>query len=87
MAILEGAGVALCVSEGESLDTPRRATAGFCYVRLRKDRYTDAELADWRTWMKAQTAKGRDVFAYLKHDETGVSPERALRLLSGAHGR
>jgi uncharacterized protein YecE (DUF72 family) len=87
MAILEGAGVALCVSEGESLDTPRHATAGFCYVRMRKDHYTDAELADWRAWIKTQTADGRDVFAYLKHDEQGTSPEDALRLLSGGRRR
>ncbi len=83
MTILESAGVALCVSEGEKLDTPRRATASFCYVRLRKAEYTDAELADWREWIEARAAEGRDVFAYLKHDEAGSSPEHALRLLGG----
>jgi uncharacterized protein YecE (DUF72 family) len=80
-ARLADAGVALCVSEGEKIDPPRVATAPFCYVRLRKEGYTDAELTTWRGWIDARLAEGRDVFAYLKHDETGESPERALRLL------
>ena len=78
---LAGAGIALCVSEGEDLDTPRMPTAPFSYVRLRKPEYTDSELAVWREWIHAELEAGRDVFAYLKHDEKGESPERALRLL------
>ncbi len=54
------------------------------YVRLRKDEYSDEELADWHAWMAEQATRGRDVFAYLKHDEEGTSPEYALRLLAGS---
>jgi uncharacterized protein YecE (DUF72 family) len=78
---LADASVALCVSEGEKLDTPRRATGAFCYVRLRKDAYTDEELADWRNWIDEQLAANLDVFVYLKHDKSGASPEQALKLL------
>ncbi len=85
MAILRNAGVALCVSEGDKLETPREATAGFCYARLRKEEYTDEELAVWRSWIEEQLEGGRDVFAYLKHDEEGASPEYALRLLEGMY--
>ncbi len=80
---LDRAGVALCVSEGEKLDTPRLATGGFGYARLRRDGYSDAELADWHEWLEGRTREGFDVFVYLKHDEAGESPERALRLLEG----
>jgi uncharacterized protein YecE (DUF72 family) len=82
--ILTDAGAALCMSEGDKLDTPRVAAGGFVYARLRKDEYGDAELADWHSWMKGQAEAGRDVFAYLKHDEEGESPEYALRLLAGS---
>lgn len=78
---LSEAGAALCISEGEKLDTPRVATARFCYLRLRKDGYSDDELHDWRRWISGQLTAGRDVFAYLKHDQEGVSPAHALRLL------
>ena len=81
--LLAGSGVALCVSEGETLDTPRVATGKFCYVRLRRDEYSDEELADWRGWASSQLESGREVFVYLKHDEEGTSPEYALRLLQG----
>ncbi len=81
--LLADSGVALCVSEGDRLDTPRIATGRFVYARLRKDDYSDEELADWHGWMAEQAGTGRDVFAYLKHDEQGVSPEYALRLLAG----
>ncbi len=83
MGILSNAGVALCISEGEKLDTPRQATGRFCYIRLRKDEYAADELADWHGWIEGQLQEGRDVFAYLKHDEEGTSPEYALRLLEG----
>jgi uncharacterized protein YecE (DUF72 family) len=82
--ILSESGAALCISEGDKLDTPRVATGRFVYARLRKDEYSDEALADWHTWMSEQAAAGRHVFAYLKHDEEGTSPEYALRLLAGA---
>lgn len=84
--ILSRSGISLCVSEGDKLDTPRVATGRFVYARLRKDDYSEAELVDWHSWMSEQAAAGRDVFAYLKHDEEGTSPELALRLLAGGRG-
>jgi len=83
---LRDVGVALCISEGEELDTPKVATGPFLYLRLRKEDYGDGELADWRAWIAGQLEEGRDAFVYLKHDEKGVSPERALRLLQGLPG-
>jgi uncharacterized protein YecE (DUF72 family) len=82
--LLSDAGAALCISEGDQLDTPRLATGRFAYARLRKDEYGEDELAGWHAWMAEQAATGRDVFVYLKHDEEGASPEYALRLLSRA---
>jgi uncharacterized protein YecE (DUF72 family) len=73
--------VALCIAEGETIETPPVATAGFAYLRLRKESYEVQELARWRAWIDERLAQGLDVFAYLKHDEAGVSPEVALRLL------
>ena len=76
------AGATLCISEGEELDTPKVATGPFSYLRLRKKEYSDADLTAWRGWVDERVGEGKDVFVYLKHDEEGVSPERALRLLN-----
>jgi uncharacterized protein YecE (DUF72 family) len=78
---LRDAEVALCVAEGEKIETPPLATASFAYVRLRKESYEAKELRRWRHWIEERLDDGQDVYAYLKHDEAGVSPELALRLL------
>ena len=44
--LLRQHGVALCVAEGESLESPLVATADWGYVRLRRDEYPDAPLVD-----------------------------------------
>jgi uncharacterized protein YecE (DUF72 family) len=79
---LRDAGVALVQSEDDKLETPREPTAGFCYVRLRKDHDAD-DLSDWRTWIDARREEGRDVYVYLKHDDGGASPEPTIRALGG----
>lgn len=81
---LRDASAALCVAESDEAATPREATAQFVYVRLRKTAYTDAELADWRRWLKEQTGEGREGFVYVKHDEAGQGPQIARRLLEGS---
>ncbi len=81
MTLLVDFGTALCVSQGDTLEPPRIATAPFTYVRLRKDHYDAAELGDWRQWISQRLAEDRDVYVYLKHDGTGESAKTALDLL------
>jgi len=73
--------VALVQSEDEKLAAPRVATAGFCYLRLRLRDYTPEQLEDWRGFIEARRGEGRDVYAYIKHDEGGRSPEPWIRVL------
>jgi uncharacterized protein YecE (DUF72 family) len=71
-------GAALCVAEGEALESPLAATADWGYVRLRRDDYPDAVLEEWAKRIRAQP--WNDVFVYLKHDE-GNAPSFARRLV------
>jgi len=82
-ALLGDAGATLCLSEGEDLDTPRVSPGPFSYLRLRKQEYMEEELDSWRRWIAGRLDEGRDAYVYLKHDEGGASPERALRILEG----
>lgn len=77
---LSDAGVALCLAEADELAPPRVVTADFAYLRLRKERYSEAELTGWSGWIDERLSEGRDVFAYIKHDEGGVAAEYAERL-------
>jgi uncharacterized protein YecE (DUF72 family) len=68
------ANVALCHAESEKLATPDVATADFCYLRLRKDKYPPASRRKIASRVAEAAGRG-DVFAYFKHEKT---PEGAL---------
>ena len=76
--LLRQHGAALCVAEGESLESPLVATADWGYVRLRRDEYPDALLASWAQRIRAQPWK--EAFVYVKHDE-GDAPAVARKLI------
>jgi uncharacterized protein YecE (DUF72 family) len=73
-AVLRRHGVALCVAESDELESPDVATAAFRCYRLRKSEYSPEELDGIVARMR-EYARGGDVFAYFKHEET---PEGAL---------
>jgi uncharacterized protein YecE (DUF72 family) len=76
-ATLRKGGAALCLAEDEKLETPEVVTADFCYLRLRKKRYSRKAVAER---VRRLTLTG-DVFVYFKHEETPVGAWRAEALL------
>jgi uncharacterized protein YecE (DUF72 family) len=72
---------ALCVADGEAITTPLVATAPFGYLRLRRDDYTDAALADWGRRIR-EIGRWKRAYVYLKHDEAGRAPELAQAFLA-----
>lgn len=81
-AALRAKNAALCQAESEKLETPTVQTAGFSYLRLRKEKYSPKELAKIRATV-AEEAKGGEVFAYFKHEETPEGALYAETLISG----
>jgi uncharacterized protein YecE (DUF72 family) len=55
-------------------------TAGFTYVRIRRDDDRPEVIDVWAERLGLLTRRGIDVYAFLKHDRKGVSVERAMRL-------
>jgi uncharacterized protein YecE (DUF72 family) len=82
-AAMRARGVALCVAEGEKLETPLVATADWGYVRLRRDEYPEEHLDGWAQKIRAQSWK--EAFVYVKHDE-GDAPSVARRLTAKLEG-
>jgi uncharacterized protein YecE (DUF72 family) len=76
-AALRGAGAALCLAESEELVTPEVVTANFCYLRLRKEKYSRKAVAE----RVRRLARSGDVFVYFKHEETPLGALRAEALL------
>jgi uncharacterized protein YecE (DUF72 family) len=77
-AVLRDHGAALCIAEGEALESPLVATADWGYVRLRRDAYPEALINDWAA--KIHSQRWRQAFVYVKHDE-GDAPNVAKRLI------
>jgi uncharacterized protein YecE (DUF72 family) len=74
-------GVALCLAETDDEAPPDVVTAGFVYLRLRRETYAPDDLAAWRRRCDAWVAAGRDVYAYFKHEDAGRGPAYARALL------
>jgi uncharacterized protein YecE (DUF72 family) len=79
-ALLRGHDAALCIADAEGLSTPVVATAGWGYLRLRDEGYTDADLARWAGVIRAHAGRWRETFVYFKHEEAGTGPAFARRL-------
>jgi uncharacterized protein YecE (DUF72 family) len=72
-ALLRAHGAALCISdegEGEAA-TPHVATAGFGYLRLRREQYSPEELQAVVARVRAEAWS--DAYVYFKHEEGGAA--------------
>jgi uncharacterized protein YecE (DUF72 family) len=69
---------ALCIAESDKLSTPVVLTAPHAYLRLRREDYDEAALAQWADRIADMDAQERDVYVYLKHE--AAAPERAAML-------
>ena len=76
---LKGKGAALCIAEDEDLATPLQATAGWGYLRLRRQDYDEQALADWAG--KVALQKWDETFVFFKHEDGGTGPKLAARFL------
>jgi uncharacterized protein YecE (DUF72 family) len=78
---LRARNIALCVADSEKLHSPVEVTADYGYFRLRDEGYQQEDIERW-----AQTIRGlqglSDVFVYFKHEEQGLGPDFARRLMT-----
>ncbi len=79
--VLSRNNVALCFAESDELQTPIVVTATFSYYRLRKTEYTDDEWKATAFRLSQGVQAGRELFAFIKHEERPESALRAEELL------
>jgi uncharacterized protein YecE (DUF72 family) len=77
--------VALCIAESEELTVPEVFTANFAYYRLRKANYNAEEIAQVEGRLRA-AAQERDIYAFLKHEDTPEGAINARNLLERLSG-
>ena len=76
--------LALCIADSEKLSTPVETTADYGYFRLRDEGYQQPDIERWAATIRGLTGIS-DAFVYFKHEEQGLGPEFAQRLI-GALG-
>jgi len=71
----------LCTADMDELPVASEIhkTADWGYVRLRRVRYTKAELVKWLKRIKAQ--KWEDTYVFFKHEDEGTGPRLAAQFL------
>jgi uncharacterized protein YecE (DUF72 family) len=79
--VLRASNLALCVADSEKLRAPVEITADYAYFRLRDEGYQQADIEHWAGVIKALTPV-KSAFVYFKHEEQGLGPEFAKRLMS-----
>ena len=82
---LRARNVALCVADSEKMSTPVEATADYAYFRLRDEGYQQADIERWAGTIAA-LPDVKDAFVYFKHEEQGLGPEFAQRLIAALAG-
>jgi uncharacterized protein YecE (DUF72 family) len=80
---LRARNMALCIADSEKLHTPIEATADYAYFRLRDEGYQQDDIEEWAKRINGLPPK--DAFVYFKHEEQGLGPEFARRLMEAVN--
>jgi uncharacterized protein YecE (DUF72 family) len=73
--VLRRHGAALCVADSEDFATPLEATAGWGYLRLRRQDYDEPALRGWADRLKTQPFE--TAYVFFKHEDEGAGPALA----------
>jgi uncharacterized protein YecE (DUF72 family) len=78
--VLRARNVALCIADSEKMSTPVEPTADYGYFRLRDEGYQPEDLDRWAGVIKSFAPP--DAYVYFKHEEQGLGPAFAKRLMA-----
>ena len=79
--LLESRNIALCIADTETIATPKKTTANYGYLRLRRPDYADDDVKRWSEFVREQNSKWSDAFIYFKHEESGIGPKLARQMM------
>jgi len=79
--ILRSRDLALCIADSEKMSAPVEITADYAYFRLRDEGYQQADLERWAEIIKRLEGT-KHAYVYFKHEEQGLGPEFAKRLMA-----
>jgi uncharacterized protein YecE (DUF72 family) len=81
LALLSSQNRALCISDTDDLPANHiDKTADWGYLRLRRVNYSESDLAEWLSRVRAQDWK--TTFVFFKHEDEGTGPKLAARFVA-----
>lgn len=80
--LLRSRNIALCIADTDTLATPKKITADYGYLRLRREDYQKTDVEQWADFVRAQTASWSETFIYFKHEESGIGPKLATQMIA-----
>jgi uncharacterized protein YecE (DUF72 family) len=69
--------------DGDELPSPPVCGA-FSYVRLRRSEYSQRDTESWAERLQRLQSGGREVYAFVRHDDVGDAPRWAQAIQHGA---
>jgi uncharacterized protein YecE (DUF72 family) len=78
--LLRARNLALCVADSEKMSTPVELTADYAYFRLRDEGYQQLDIERWAGTIRKLDGVS-EAFVYFKHEEEGLGPDFARRLI------
>ena len=79
--LLKSRNIALCIADTDTIATPKKITADYGYLRLRRDDYQTTDVERWTEFACEQESNWKDAFVYFKHEESGIGPKLAHQML------
>ena len=69
--------IALCIADTDTIATPKKITADYGYLRLRREDYAEEDVKRWSEFVREQNTNWTDAFSFFKHEESGIGPKLA----------
>jgi uncharacterized protein YecE (DUF72 family) len=79
--LLKSRNIALCVADTDTIATPKKITADYGYLRLRREDYQAIDVERWAAFVRDQESSWKDAFVYFKHEESGIGPKLAQQMV------
>src|SRR6267143_2409378 len=79
--LLKSRNIALCIADTDTIATPKKSTAGYGYLRLRREDYQTTDVERWAAFVGEQKSNWQDAFIYFKHEESGIGPKLAIQMM------
>jgi uncharacterized protein YecE (DUF72 family) len=79
--VLRDRRVALCIADSEKLSAPVEITTDYAYFRLRDEGYQQDDIERWASVIRSLQGV-KHAFVYFKHEEQGLGPAFAKRLMA-----